>query len=160
MSDEKQQTAAVAPDVPPPPCRKRRRWPALLLWLLVFVLGAVCGGGLTLVLVVKGVRQHLQHPERRPQKITRHLTRRLDLDAAQEKQVGAVIEKHHAALMRLRAEAAPRVAAELRAIDAEITHVLTPEQQKRWRAMVDNWRTNWLPQGFREEPAASEEEPQ
>ena len=58
---------------------RRRRWRAHSRGLLIFFGGMVCGGGLTVIVAVRNIRHAIHHPEEVPARLTRYLTRRLDL---------------------------------------------------------------------------------
>lgn len=113
---------------PPTPPNSRR---TLLLGLLVFACGWICGAG-TLAVGVSRLPRHLAaNPDRMRAHVASVLARRLGLDEAQRAQVHAVIARHQPAFLGLRHQAQ----SEVQALANEITPLLRPEQQARWRTM-------------------------
>ena len=131
-----------------PPPRRRRGCLTSFLVLCVFAFGLVCGSGLTLLAVVRRVRIEAARPELRADRAAKFLSRRLDLDAQQAGQVRAVLREQQ---QDLRREVGPVLRQRLRQTDQEITAVLTPEQQVKWREMVERIKGRWLPLDMREE---------
>jgi len=130
--------------VPPPPARKRR-WVSIVLFALVFLCGAICGAGLTTIVVVRGAREAIRHPERRPERGAQWLARKLDLTRQQQEQVRKILQEQNADFVQLRREVWPRVTSRLETTEAEIAKVLSPEQQEKWRRLAQTLRERWLP---------------
>lgn len=124
---------------------RRRWWVTAVLVAVIFAGGFVCGAGTTVVAVALRVRESVQHPERTPDRIARWLKGRLRLTAGQAEQVGAIIKSHHANLLAIRREVAPRVRAELDAIREEVAGVLDERQRAQWRKLMGNFEKNWIP---------------
>ena len=127
--------------IPPRP----RRWVRVVAALLIFLGGMVCGGGLTVIVAVRNIRHAIHHPEEVPARITRYLTRRLDLTSDQAEQVEALIARRQANLQAIRRDAQPRVESELSALHAEIGQVLTPDQRAKWDDIFDEAVDRWMP---------------
>lgn len=149
MSEESIEKAIGQPvpdegaDEPASP-RKARRWGCLrtgILLLLVFCSGLVCGAGLTL----RAIREHVQHPERRVERATRWMERRLDLSDEQSSKVRGILERQRRDLGALRDEVRPRVVERIEQTNEEIEEVLTAEQREEWREFVHRFRERWLP---------------
>ncbi len=129
----------------PPMLPRRRRWPRVVAAMLIFFSGMVCGGGLTVIVAVRNIRHAIHHPEEVPARLTRYLTRRLDLSSDQAEQVEGLIAQRQAHLQAIRRETQPRVAAELSALREEIGQVLTPDQRAKWDDIFDEAIDRWMP---------------
>jgi hypothetical protein len=129
----------------PPTLPRRRRWPRVVAALLIFLGGMVCGGGLTVIVAVRNIRHAMHHPEEVPARLTRYLTRRLDLSSDQAGQVENLIARRQTHLQAIRRETQPRVAAELAGLREEIGQVLTPEQRAKWDGIFDEAIDRWMP---------------
>jgi DNA-binding NarL/FixJ family response regulator len=125
--------------------RPRRRWRTALMALVIFLAGAVVGGGLTVVTIVHRVRDALAHPEQAPQRISAHLARSLDLNDEQTQRVRQILTERQRALMALRAQMQPRVQAELELAFEQINQTLNSHQQQRWRRLFDDLTSKWMP---------------
>lgn len=118
---------------------RRTKLVAVLVVVGVFLLGAMTGGGVTLLAVRHRVRTVLEGP---PQEIeTRGLVfaldRALKLSDEQREQVEAIHRKHLPELNRVRRETEPELAAVRGKIAADIRAVLEPDQQTKFDMMVD-----------------------
>ncbi len=129
--------------VPAPP--RRRRWLTVLLMLALFLSGAVCGGGLTALHLVRKVRQAVQRPEERPGRSAEWIARRLDLTPEQRREVRDILHHHAQEMQRIRRDVMPEVREQLKALEEEIAGVLTPEQERRWREITRRTRLQWMP---------------
>jgi hypothetical protein len=127
--------------LPPRP----RRWLRIFVSLLIFFGGMVCGGGLTVIVAVRNIRHVMHHPEEVPLRITRYLTRRLDLSADQSDKVQTLIAQHQMHLQAIRRETQPRVAKELADLREEIGQVLNPNQKLKWDDIFDETLDRWMP---------------
>jgi hypothetical protein len=116
-----------------------------LLALLVFASGGVCGSALTLIFAVRHVQDVIRHPERVPDRVTRHLEWKLDLDENQAEQVRSIVARHYGNIQQIRVGTYPRVQGELDQIRAEIAEVLTDEQRATWFKTFDRLRRRWTP---------------
>jgi len=127
--------------IPPRP----RRWVRILVALLIFVGGMVCGGGLTIIGAVERIHHAIHHPEEVPGRITHYLKRRLDLSDDQTQQVEQIIREHQKNLQEIRRGVQPRVEAELELLRQDISQVLTPEQRDKWDDIFDDAVDRWMP---------------
>jgi hypothetical protein len=125
--------------------RSRRPWRQVLMALVIFLGGAACGSAITIVITARFIHHSLAHPEQATEHITRRLTSRLNLTAAQSEQVRQVVGRRQSALAEIRRDIQPRLEAELSALEAEIDSVLNGEQRAEWRALADRFRAHWLP---------------
>lgn len=134
---------AVAIPVPPP----RRRWKTMLLFAAVFVAGLVCGGAAAAVAVLHAIHNGLRHPELRVERAVRGLSRRLDLDHAQQARVREILRDQNRELQGLRREVWPRVQTRLDRTEDEIGRELTPDQRRKWERLAAGLRRSWFPPG-------------
>lgn len=140
------ETAGETREMAPPPRRRRRGCLTFVLVVSVFVFGMICGSGLTVFGVVRHVRRDMANPDRRPQRATRHIARKLDLTPEQEEKVRAILLEQHKEFRQLRREAGPRIVRRMVETDRAIREVLTPTQERQWRALVERWKRQWLPE--------------
>ncbi len=91
------------------------------------------------------MQQAVLHPEIHAERAAQWITRRLHLDAVQQKRVRAILEQHTAAIGKLRQEIWPRVLKRFETTEHEINDVLSPSQQQTWQKMTERLRKNWLP---------------
>lgn len=106
-----------------------RAWAAALL-VAVFLAGGVTGWAVsraTLVMPPRGGG---------PDALTAYLARRLDLDAAQQDAVRAVLTRHHAEMQAIMSSVRPRLDSLRTTVRAEITAQLTPPQRERYARLL------------------------
>ena len=139
------ETEAVQPAasaVPPP--RREGRWLIVLLFVVVFLCGIICGAGVTAFAALRIVRQAILHPEGHPDRGARWLKSRLNLTDPQFEEVRKILTEQNVALGRIRSEVRPRIVERLETTNEEIAKVLTPAQQVKWRNLVQRLRERWL----------------
>jgi Spy/CpxP family protein refolding chaperone len=71
-----------------------------------------------------------------PDALTAYLARRLDLDAAQQDAVRAVLTRHHAEMQAIMSSVRPRLDSLRTTVRAEITAQLTPPQRERYARLL------------------------
>ena len=106
-----------------------RIWAAALL-VAVFLAGGAAGWALsraTLVMPPRGGG---------PDALTAYLARRLDLDAAQQDAVRAVLTRHHTEMQAIMSSVRPRLDSLRATVRAEITAQLTPPQRDRYARLL------------------------
>lgn len=130
-------------DVLPSPCHHRRR--KVLVAGLIFLLGVLFGGAMTVGVGVHCLRYAIKHPEAMPARITARLTRKLDLSAEQRTRVGTILEDGQKSLMAIRSEVHPRVQSELDRIADDIADVLNDQQRQQWESLFEKLRQKWAP---------------
>jgi hypothetical protein len=147
MTMPNQSTASDVSSQPPAglPAPRPRRWRSLLLALLIFVSGAIVGGGLTVIRARHGAWWAIHHPEEAPPRIAAHLRWKLGLSDDQTQQVEAIVRKRQQALQAIRREVHPRVMAELDRVEADIDYVLNDSQRAKWHALFTKLRERWIP---------------
>jgi hypothetical protein len=127
--------------LPPRP----RRWLRFVAAFIIFFAGTIAGAGLTVIVAVHNIRFYVHHPEAVPARITKYLSRRLDLSTDQATTVETLIAKHQHKLQQIRASVHPQVASELSELRAEVSDVLTPDQRDKWDAIYDEALDRWFP---------------
>ena len=138
-------TAPETGAVVPPPRRGRRWLVNILLGLLIFVCGAVTGGGVVARAAWNRVSTALHYPEQIPDRAAQHLTRVLRLDKNQSAEVKAILQRHAKTVAEVRREIAPKIDTEVQAIRDEVSAVLRPDQVKRWIRIFDDLRPRVFP---------------
>jgi len=108
---------------------KKRR--AVLLLVLVFGLGVLCGVVGTRVVVRLAVRTALQQPDRVWTRFERRLAAELDLTPEQQLRAYEVLATARRALQEFRSETRPRYAAIVDQALTNLAPVLTPSQQEQ-----------------------------
>lgn len=124
---------------------RRRTWLYVVLWLIIFGSGVVVGAGSTLWVVRNRVLYGLQHPERAPAGLARHLQRMLDLDDTQRAQVEQIFERRQKELQKVRRAFQPEVEAQLDQVEQEVSAVLNDVQRAEWQTRFRELRDRWLP---------------
>ncbi len=127
--------------IPPRP----RRWVRFVAALVIFFAGMVCGSGGTIVVAVRNIQHFIRHPEDVPPRITKYLTRRLDLTPQQASQIEPMIAQTQGNLRAIREENRPRVQLELSKLHDEISGVLTEDQRDKWDYIYDDVLDHWMP---------------
>jgi Spy/CpxP family protein refolding chaperone len=106
-----------------------RAWAAALL-VAVFLAGGATGWAVsraTLVMPPRGGG---------PDALTSYLARRLNLDAAQQDAVRAVLTRHHTEMESIMSSVRPRLDSLRTTVRAEITAQLTPPQRERYARLL------------------------
>ncbi|MGC8643177.1 MAG: hypothetical protein ACP5XB_25230 [Isosphaeraceae bacterium] len=134
-----------APTLAPLPRARGWSWRTVLLAAVLFVAGGVCGAGLTIVLVVRGVQHVIQNPGEAPARIARHLRHQLGLNASQEAEIRQIVARHQRVLQGIRRRVHPEVHAEFQAVRNDIDAVLTSPQRENWHHLFEQLKHNWLP---------------
>lgn len=124
---------------------RRRTWLVVVLWLIIFGSGVVVGAGSTLWVVRNRVLYGIQHPERAPAGLARHLQRMLGLDDAQRAQVEQIFERRQKELQKVRRAFQPEVEAQLDQVEQEVSAVLNDVQRAEWQSRFRELRVRWLP---------------
>lgn len=107
----------------------------ILLLALVFLAGAVAGVVGTRMAVRHFVQQAILHPERVQNFIERDLDRQLRLDNEQQVKLRQILVDAHGQLADLRQQYRPQVTEIISNANRQITALLTPEQQDRFKEL-------------------------
>ena len=106
-----------------------------VLVTLVFLAGMAAGVVGTRVFIRHWVSSAIQRPENVQILMERNLRRQLHLDARQRVEVHRILTEARVQLRDLRKEYRPQVVAVLTNTEAQISTVLTPEQQAQFERM-------------------------
>jgi hypothetical protein len=106
-----------------------RTWAAALL-VAVFLAGGATGWAVSRAMLVMPPRGG------GPDALTAYLARRLDLDAAQQDAVRAVLTRHHTEMQAIMGSVRPRLDSLRTTVRAEITAQLTPPQRERYARLL------------------------
>jgi hypothetical protein len=130
----------------PLPALPRRRWRlTLLMGLVLFVSGGLCGAGIGMWLERQHFLEILRNPEKGPERIVARMRSRLQLDDRQARQVQAIMEKRVAALEEVHRQVNPLLAKQLELFEAEVAEVLNPQQQAEWHKYMKPLPQKWYP---------------
>ncbi|MDD4888510.1 MAG: hypothetical protein PHU85_01155 [Phycisphaerae bacterium] len=135
--------AVASPVLPAPP--RRRRWLTVLVCAALFVTGAVGGAAGSAMFIRNRVQNAIHHPEIGRQRLEQMLTRRLDLDERQRREVGRILRERQRETQRIRRQFYPLMRAELERSNEEIAGVLRPGQRAKWREIYATFQSRWLP---------------
>ena len=144
----------------PLPAAPRRRWLlAVLMGLVIFVSGGVCGVGIGMWFERKHFLEILRYPERGPERIVARMRSRLQLDDRQARQVQTLVEKRVEALQHLHRQVVdPLLAAQLERFEADVAEVLNPQQRVQWHEYVKPIPGKWYP-GLPARPSSPKAQP-
>lgn len=106
------------------------------IWAAALLVAVFAAGGATGWAVSRSTT--LSQPPRGggPDALTAYLARRLDLDAAQQDAVRAVLTRHHAEMQAIMSAVRPRLDSLRTTVRAEITAQLTPPQRERYARLL------------------------
>ncbi|MCP4643920.1 MAG: hypothetical protein GY851_25985 [bacterium] len=131
---------------PRPSRRRKRHWlKTAVLALVIFLCGAVAGGGVTSHMIWSRMRDAFKDPSAIPTRIAGHMQRKLDLTDDQRDEIEAIFRSTGEELMALREEVEPRLADHFRKARDEVKAVLTPEQAEKWEKEFGERRKHWFP---------------
>jgi Spy/CpxP family protein refolding chaperone len=108
----------------------KTKWIAAVIVLAAFVSGILAGIAGTHVFLHRGGRPHV--PRRASHFMVERLDHRLDLTDEQERRVEAILERRHEQMEKIWASTHPRIEAEIKATNDEISSILTPEQRVKF----------------------------
>jgi hypothetical protein len=147
---------ATIPPTSLPTARRPRRWLTVLLMIVVFGSGVAIGSGLTSMYIDYRRVYYQNHPEDLPKRFAQRLRKELRLTAAQTEQVQALIERRWPQFQEAR-----RIGMEpqIRALHAEVSQVLRPDQRARWDEYIDRIYRAWAPPESASAPAATSSAP-
>ena len=116
-----------------------------LLLALVFLAGVAAGVVGTRMAIRHWVNTAIQRPQNFQMLLERNLRWRLHLDARQRVEVHRILTDTRVQLRDLRQEYRPQVVAILTNTEAQISAILTPEQQARFEKMQQENRRFFPP---------------
>jgi Spy/CpxP family protein refolding chaperone len=118
-----------------------KRWKAIAGVLLVFVLGMIAGG-----LVSLGVIRHQWRTRGQGAMtdfIVRRMSWRLRLDPTQREQLRAIVKEGQQEIQAVRKQVQPQVDEIFSRSDAKVRAILRPDQQARFDALVAERKERW-----------------
>ncbi len=127
-----------APGTPPPRAADRLASPPRATWANAFLLvalllaSAFAGAAIATRLTRERMLAAALHPEQLPDRLLSRLADDLALDAAQQAAVAQIVRDWNAAFVSLQAIAQPQRVAGFRALQADVSAALTPEQRRKW----------------------------
>ncbi len=105
--------------------------------LIVFLLGAAAGALVSHEICRKKVEGIFTgEPRSAREFILRRMTRELDLDAAQQEQLRAIVQETHAELRKLRKQFRPQTEAILAGSQERVRAILRPEQREKYEKIL------------------------
>ena len=121
------------------------RWRAVVLSAVLFVSGALVGGGAAVHVLRHEVLRQIQHPDELVSLLGDHLVCKMSLSDEQGRDVRAILARHQAAFRRMRTEVQPRVETQLDALRADVAAALNEKQKAWWTRHFDHVRSTWIP---------------
>jgi hypothetical protein len=116
--------------------------------MLVFALGAASGAVATHMFHRDRMETFIKGgPESREEFIVSRLSRKLDLDTRQQTQVRTIVHENHRAMREVRKQQHPQIQAILDQGQSRISAVLRPEQQEKFRQIIEERRKHHSPEG-------------
>jgi hypothetical protein len=116
----------------------------LLLMVIVFICGGVVGGFLTARVIMTRAQDVIRSPSKVSERFTRRLTRILDLNEEQSRQMARILGQNIKTLGPLRNEIRHRLFAQMDHTQKEIEAILTPGQKKILEKRFKRIRERWL----------------
>lgn len=105
--------------------------------MLVFSLGAVCGGVVTHMAARSRMESALSRgPVAREDMLVKRLTRQLDLDSHQQELIRPIIHETHTAIRQVRQQSRPQIEALLDESQRRILLLLHPEQREKFEKII------------------------
>nr|WP_321401157.1 hypothetical protein [uncultured Desulfobacter sp.] len=129
----------------------RKIWSTLIM-LLIFICGGLVGGSVTLWIVFTRTHDAIHSTSKVPERFTGRLTRMLDLNDEQSRQVSAIVRDNMAELRPLRAEVISRLRSQMEKARHELAAVLTPKQKEKLDNKLNRIEKRW----FAEESAGKQ----
>ena len=121
---------------------------AIIGIMLVFLLGAASGAIVTHMIHRARFESFIKGgPEVREDVLVSRLTRKLDLDAQQQAKVRTIIHENHLAMRQVRNMYRPQIQAILEQGQARINQLLRPDQQEKFRQIVEERKRHHPPEG-------------
>lgn len=120
-------------------------WKVILVFLGVFLAGAVFGGFVSIRLARHWFRDSFRPPamEQFVPMILRKYSARLELTPGQLEQIRPIVRSADEELHRLRRNNFAATIAVAEKMNADIAALLTPEQQQKLQEMKEEWRERW-----------------
>lgn len=112
-------------------------WKAIAGVVLVFTLGAICGGVITHMVYRSRMESFIGGgPAAREELLVKRLTQQLDLDNRQLAAIRPIVHQTHASIRQLRQQTRPQVEGLLEESQRQISAILRPEQRQRFEKII------------------------
>jgi hypothetical protein len=135
-----------------------KNWKSFLAPVLVFVLGAVCGGGGVALYAIRELRAVVvTEPGEGARRSTQAIMRNLHLDAEQRAAAQPIFDRIARELTQARVGAMPQVRATIEQGARDLRPLLHPGQQRRLDQMLRRSQARW--NRFAPEPIAPPDTP-
>ncbi len=121
-----------------------RTWLVVLLSVVIFVSGAIVGGGATMMWIRNQSREAWEHPERMSERIAGRIAERFELDDEQTARVREVVRRRHQALMQARESMLSQVDPELDRFTDEIAAQIPADRRDDFRSSFEDMRRSWF----------------
>jgi Spy/CpxP family protein refolding chaperone len=130
-----------------------KNWKAILSVVAVFLLGVAAGGLVTASLIHRRV-QHMGHggPRGMEEAIVRRMSRRLELDKAQQEQLRVIVHESQREMEPVRKQMEEVLAR----AQTKIRGILTSDQAAKFDKFVTEGRARWRPSTERAPDAPAE----
>ena len=121
-----------------------KNWKAILGVVIVFALGMTAGAFLTGAVAARRLHRVLHGQTAfTAQEITRRLSWRLRLDAAQREQMLPLVQAAQAQITDARSQCQPKVLAALDDFDVKARVVLRPDQLEKFDKLIADRKAKW-----------------
>jgi hypothetical protein len=129
-----------------PLTKPRRRWiRSIILGVVIFICGALVGGGITVKVIAKGINKfYRSSTESVADNITNRLRKRLDLTDDQTARIRSIILERQVELRRIRKDVRPKIETQFENTRREINEILTPAQVKIFEEHYKRMTRFWL----------------
>jgi Spy/CpxP family protein refolding chaperone len=125
-----------------------KNWKAIAGVMLVFTLGAVCGGLVTHLVHRSRMERFVGGgPVAREELLVKRLTRQLDLDPRQLEQIKPIVHETQESISRIRQLSRPQVEGLLEESQRQISAVLRPEQREKFEKIIAERKKHRPPRG-------------
>ncbi len=109
---------------------------SILLGIVILAAGMAIGASLTYMGMLRRGPAYSQEPEIFAEHMLRGLNRELNLTPQQRRQLEPILRRHGTHLVEIRAEARPRIVAQLEQLDSDIASVLDDDQHDLWQQKI------------------------
>lgn len=121
---------------------------AIIGIVIIFGLGAASGAIVTHMVERAKLESFIKGgPELKEETLVLRLTKKLDLDKQQQEQVRNIVHENHLAMRQVRRQCRPQIETILEQGQARIKAVLKPEQQKKFRELIEERKRHHQPEG-------------
>ncbi len=112
------------------------RWRMAFFGLIILIAGLVIGAAGAVLILPQTSPERAASQERGHQMMLERIMPRLGLSPEQTQRIGPVLQKHLQRLEQIREQGRTQIAEELETMDEDMSAVLTPRQQQRWRDLM------------------------